>query len=107
MIVENGIIQIYSVSGGGLDEDGNPIKPAEVLGKAIPCNWKRNSYEKRGIYEGGKFTAATYIILVDMQRFEPCRFRLSDSKGNVLGNYEAKQKGIVFLDYVGCIEIVV
>ena len=107
MIIENGTIRIYSISGGGIDEKGNPKKPKEELGEAIPCNWKRNTYEKRGIYEDGKFTAASYIILLDMQMFEPCRFRLFDSKGNLLGDYEARQKGIAFLDYVGCIEITV
>lgn len=107
MITENGTIQIYKISGGGFDENGNPIKPTETLGELIPCNWKRNSYEKRGIYEDGKFTAASYIILIDMREFEPCRFRLSDSKENILGDYEVRQKGISFLDYVDCIEITV
>ena len=107
MIIENGKIQIFSIEGGGLDEKGNPIKPTETLGDAIPCNWKRNSYEKNGIYEDGKFTSASYIILIDMQKFEPCRFRLSDSQGNVLGDYEVRQKGISFLDYVDCVQIIV
>lgn len=107
MIVENGTIQIYSISGGGLDENGNPIKPSEALGEPIPCNWKRNTYEKRGTYEDGVFTSASYIILVDMQTFDECRFRLSDSKGNVLGDYQVRQKGIAFLDYVNCIELTV
>lgn len=107
MIVGNGHIQIYSISGGGVDEGGNPVKPIETLGEKIPCNWKRNTYQKRGTYENGVFTAASYIILVDMQEFEPCRFRLSDSKGNVLGDYEVRRKGISFLDYVNCIELTV
>ena len=107
MIIQNGTIQIYSIEGGGLDENGNPVKPSETLGKAIPCNWKRNSYEKRGIYEDGVFTAASYIILIDAREFVPCRFRLSDSKGNTLGDYQVRQKGISFLDYVNCIELIV
>lgn len=107
MIVENGHIQVYSIQGGGFDEHGNPVKPSETLGEPIPCNWKRNTYQKRGVYENGVFTAASYIILVDMQSFEPCRFRLYDSKGNVLGDYEVRQRGICFLDYVNCIELTV
>lgn len=107
MIVENGTIQILKKIGVGFDENGNPIKPTEEPGEPIPCNWKRNTYEKRGVYEDGVFTAASYIILIEMQEFNPGRFRLSDSKGNVLGDYEARQKGIVYLDYVGCIEITV
>ena len=107
MIVENGTIRIYSIESGGFDENGNPIKPTEILGEAIPCNWKRNSYEKRGVYEDGVFTAASYIILVDAKEFVPCRFRLFDSKGNSLGDYQVRQKGISFLDYVNCIELIV
>lgn len=107
MIVENGTIQVYSMQGGGIDEKGNPVPVTEVLGEPIPCNWKRNTYEKRGTYENGQFTAASYIVLVDMQEFTPCRFLLKDSKGNELGTYEVQQRGIAFLDYVGCIELTV
>lgn len=107
MIVPNGAIQVYELSGGGYDEHGNPIPVTEQLGEPIPCNWKRNTYEKKGMYENGQFTAASYIILIEMQDFVPCRFRLSDSKGNELGVYDAHQRGIAFLDYVGCIELTV
>lgn len=107
MIIPNGTIQIYSISGDGISEDGNPVKPSESLGEPIKCNWNRNAFEKRGVYENGVFTSASYIILVDMQKFEPCRFRLCDSKGNILGDYEVRQKGISFLSHVNCIELTV
>ena len=107
MVIPNGTIQVYSTQGGGYDEHGNPIPVEETLGEPIPCNWKRNTYEKRGTYENGQFTAASYIVLVDMQEFLPCRFVLKDSKGNELGTYEVHQRGIAFLDYVGCIELTV
>ena len=107
MIVRNGTIQVYSKQGGGCNASGDPIPVVESLGEPIPCNWKRNTYEKRGIYENGKFTAASYVILVDMQEFSPCRFLLKDSKGNELGEYEVHRRGIAFLDYVGCIELTV
>lgn len=107
MITENGTVRAYIKTGGGFDEYGNPIPVKTVLGEPIPCNWKRNNYEKKGTYEDGKFTAASYVVLIDMQYFEPCRFQLSDSKGNILGDYEVRQKGIAFLDYVGCVELTV
>lgn len=107
MIVGNGYIKVYSISDGGFDENGNPIKPSESLGEPVPCNWKRNTYEKRGTYENGVFTSASYIILLDMRTFEPCRFSLFDSKDNILGDYEVHRKGISFLDYVNCIELTV
>lgn len=107
MVIPNGTIQVYSTQGGGYDEHGNHIPAEEVLGESIPCNWKRNTYEKRGIYENGQFTAASYIILIEPQDFVPCRFLLKDSNGNVLGTYDVHQRGIVLLDYVGCIELTV
>lgn len=107
MVISNGTIQVYSTQGGGYDEHGNPIPVTEVLGEPIPCNWRRNTYEKRGMYDNGQFTAASYIVLVDMQEFTPCRFLLKDSRGNELGAYAVHQKGIAFLDYVGCIELTV
>ena len=115
MVIPNGTIQVYSTQGGGYDEHGNPIPVEETLGEPIPCNWKRNTYEKRGTYENGQFTAASYIVLVDIQEFSPCRFVLKGKKtsmnGNVeyytIGIYEVQQKGIAFLDYVGCIELTV
>lgn len=106
MVISNGTIQVYSTQGGGYDEHGNPIPVEEVLGEPIPCNWRRASY-REGTYENGKFTAASYVILVDMQEFSPCRFVLDDSKGNGLGVHEVHQRGITFLDYVGCIELTV
>lgn len=106
MITPSGTIQIYSIEGGGLDENGNPVKPTEVLGEPIKVNQRRAKYNE-GTYENGKFTAASYVILLDMQEFEPCRFRLFDSKDNVLGDYEVQRKGISFLDYVNCIELTV
>ena len=107
MVIANGTIQVYSVQGGGYDDSGNPVPVSESLGEPMPCNWRRNTYEKRGTYENGQFTASSYIILVDMQEFTPCRFLLKDSRGNELGAYEVHQRGIAFLDYVGCIELTV
>lgn len=106
-VIPNGTIQVYTTEGGGYDEHGNPVQVTETLGEPIPCNWKRNTYEKRSTYENGKFTAASYVILVDIREFAPCRFLLKDSKGNSLGEYMIQQKGIAFLDYVGCIELTV
>lgn len=107
MVIENGTIRIYSTTGGGYDDHGNPIPVKEELGDHLPCNWRRNTYEKRGSYENGKFTSASYIILIDPMEFIPCRFDLYDSKGNKLGTYEAHQRGIAYLDHVDNVEITV
>lgn len=106
MITPSGTIQIYSIEGGGLDENGNPVKPTEVLGEPIKVNQRRAKYNE-GTYENGKFTAASYVILLDMQEFEPCRFRLSDSEGNVLGDYDVQSKGIEICNHVNIIRLTV
>lgn len=106
MIIQNGILQIVSKTGGGY-KDGKPVAAESSLGEPIPCNFKVNNYEKRGIYVDGKFTQAAYIILIEMQEFEPCTFLLKDMRGNTLGTYTAYQKGILFLDAVDNIQITV
>lgn len=108
MVVANGYIRVVSQGeGSSFDSKGNPIKATESLGAKIPCNYQRNNYQGRGTYEGGEYTQASYTILIDGQRFEPCVFRLYTSWDEYLGEYQAQQKGIVDLIAVGNIQITV
>lgn len=107
MVIANGYIRVVKERGGGFDVKGNPIEVTEELGHPISCNFKRNSYQGKGVYDGGTFTSASYVILIDCQPFKPCRFKLYTVTGVELGEYEAKQKGIVELWEVGNIEITV
>ena len=107
MVVANGYIRIVSSEGGGFDEKGNPVEVEELLGSRIPCNYVRNSYQGKGMYDGGAFTASSYTILIDEQNFRPCAFTLYDMADNELGKYEVHQKGIMFLQAVGNIQITV
>lgn len=106
MIIENGTIQVIGKTGGGM-VGGKPVPVQTVLGDPIPCNFKVNSYEKRGFYVDGVFTQAAYIILIEEQPFNPCTFLLKDVRGNTLGTYTVHEKGIQYLDAVDNIQLTV
>lgn len=107
MIIATGYIRVISEQGGGFDEKGNPIEVSQELGHPIPCNFQRNDYRGRGIYEGGQYTSASYTILIDVQDFHPCRIKLYNLRGDCLGEYEVQQKGIVDLWEVGNTQLTV
>lgn len=107
MVIGNGYIRVIVEAGGGIDTNGNPIKAAESLGAPIPCNYQRNSYQGRVVEHGGVFSAASYTVIIDMQSFQPCRFRLYDNSGTELGTYEVSAKGIEPLEYAGNVRLTV
>lgn len=107
MILGNGHIRVIIESGGGIDGNGDPIPVTEELGCPIPCNYRRNSYQGRVVEHGGTYTTASYTIVIDMQDFQPCRFRLYDKTGADLGAYEVAARGIEPLEFVGNIRITV
>lgn len=93
--------------GGGIAANGNPVRPEESLGCPIPCNYQRNSYQGRVVEHGGTYSTASYSIIIDLQPFEPCRFRLYDNSGADLGVHEVSAKGIEPLEYAGNTRITV
>ena len=70
MIIENGTIQPKIKIGGGIDEQGNKILPAEYWGNEIPCNIRVNNSNLKGAVNGNTFTEATYEILIHPQPFD-------------------------------------
>lgn len=107
MVIGNGYIRVYTESGGGYDNNGNPIAVTAELGEPIPCNYVRNSYQGKVIADGGAFSTARYTIVVDLQSFPPCRFKLYDHMMGELGEFNVNERGIVPLAYVGNIQITV
>lgn len=107
MILGNGHIRVIAEHGGGIDGNGDPIPVTEELGRPIPCNYQRNSYQGRVAEHGGTHSTASYTVIIDMMEFGPCRFRLYDRTGACLGTYEVTARGIEPLEYVGNIRITV
>lgn len=104
MIIENGTLQIANKTGGGF-QNGKPVKADDVTEKPIPCNITKNRYDHLGTYIDGKFTRASFIVLIDMQLFDASRVILTTDRGKCFGEFEVQD--IQYLDVVGNVKIIV
>lgn len=104
MIIANGTLQIVGKTGGGL-KNGNPVKVKEVLDEPIPCNYTTNKNDHLGRYEGGTFTRAKFVILIDMQNFNAEYVVLNTIRGVNIGRFRVQD--IQFLDVVDNVKITV
>lgn len=104
MIIANGTLQIVGKVGGGL-KNGNPVKVDETLGNPILCNYTTNKNDHLGRYEGGSFTRAKFVILIDMQDFNAEYVVLNTIRGVKVGKFRVQDAQ--FLDTVGNIKITV
>ncbi|MDR0657691.1 MAG: hypothetical protein LBG18_01930 [Mediterranea sp.] len=104
MIIVNGSITAKAKTGGGLDMDGYPVKPAETWGQPIPCNVKVNKRNNLGKQNGNTFKIASYEVLIEPQPFESERVRLTEY-GRDLGEFSVMWTE--YLDAVGALKIVV
>jgi hypothetical protein len=104
MIIENGNIRIVKKEGGGL-VNGNPVKAVETLSDPIPCNYTVNQNDRLGRYEGGTFTQAKYVVLIDTCDFAAEYIVLTTKRGTELGKFRVQD--VQFLDVVGNVKITV
>lgn len=104
MIIANGTLQIVGTTGGGL-KNGNPVKVQEILGEPIPCNFTTNKNDHLGRYEGGTFTRAKFVILIDMQDFNAEYVVLNTIRGVKVGKFRVQDAQ--FLDAVENVKITV
>ncbi|EJX05270.1 hypothetical protein EVA_06626 [gut metagenome] len=106
MIIENGTLQVMQKTGGGFDKNGLPQKVQNAPGEPIPCNIKTLNHDKKGKYIDGTFSRFSYEILLDIettQNFTADRVRLTDNRGNVIGDFQVQD--VQHLDAVGAIKI--
>ena len=104
MIIVNGKITAKVKSGGGIDGEGNPVKPSESWGDPIYCSITVNKRNNLGKQNGNSFTVASYEILIGPQPFTAERVKL-ERLGKNLGEFS-----VMFTEYleaVGAIKIVV
>lgn len=109
------------ISGGGLDNSGNPIPVSQIWSKPLPCLFVPNSKGDLRMYEGGQFVAATYEILIKNQRkavfvrdgveseeeFTISQIKLTDSRSNSMGEKSVLPENVRYLDAVQKIQILV
>jgi hypothetical protein len=97
MIIVNGTVEGKLLSGGGLDENGNPNVAQDTWGAPIPCNISVNKRNNLGKQNGNSFTVASYEILIALQAFDAGSVRLTEH-GRGLGVFSvmyAEQLGAV------------
>lgn len=90
-MITNGTIQPIQTTGGGKTPTGDPIAATQVPGTPIECFIKSISQSNKGKYDGGKFTAATFEILIEDQPFDAKRVKLTNESGLELGDFEIQK----------------
>lgn len=100
----NGTIQYQIVTGGGFDAKGNPIPVSTDWSVPVECGIKENSYSNKGTYADGKFTMASFEVLVEDAPESIKRVKLTRA-GRILGEYPVQS--VKPLTSVGRVKIVV
>jgi len=104
MFFEDGTIQAKIKSGGGFDENGYPVEPAETWSEPISCHIKLNRKNNLGKQNGNSFIVASYEVFIEMQPFESERVKLIE-RGRDLGEFSVLWTEC--LENVGAVKIVV
>jgi hypothetical protein len=104
VIVPNGTVCVKVSTGGGLDENGNPVKPESDWGFPIPAYIKVNRYSELGVKDGDSFRIASYEVLIEAQPFQAAHVKLA-TKDRQLGAFPVIQTEQ--LQAVGAVKILV
>ena len=91
MIISNGTIEAKIKTAGSVDPStGFPVAATEPSwGTPIPCQWQAVTRDNLGRTQAGNFILASYTVLIEQPGTEPFtaeQVRLTDSRGNVLGD---------------------
>lgn len=90
-MITNGKIRTINTTGSeSFDEDGFPLPLGEVYSDYIECNIRHNTRSDKGRYEDGRFTVASYEVLVEEQPLEAQRIEITDNAGAVLGVFKVQ-----------------
>ena len=92
MIIQNGHIECKVKTGGGIDPvTGYPVKAEVTWGEPIPCQYIPSKHDMMAVREGEHYTLAAYAILIEEQPFESETIRLTDIRGEELGEFPVRQ----------------
>jgi hypothetical protein len=97
-----------STTGGGQDDDGNPIPVADTDSDPVSCYFNTNKYEHNGTYDGGKFTVASFYIFIDGgAEVTYKKLKLFDKSGRQIGSSTFEIQNVQYLDVTGCTKITI
>jgi hypothetical protein len=82
----NGTLEYLVEQTSSFDEDGVPTPLASTWSQPIECWIQTNTHNERGTYQDGKFTQASYLVLIERQHLDtmPSRIRLKRCVENVI-----------------------
>lgn len=100
----NGTIQYKVLAGGGLDDNGEPIISTVSWSEPIRCLYNTVKHSNT-IYQQGKFTEASYEILIESMDFHADAVKLTDDRLLSLGEFEVQN--IEFVNRSGRVKITV
>lgn len=86
-MIVNGKLYYQIETGGGKDEDDDPIPVVVSWSEPIECNVKVNTRNNKGKYKDDTFVIASYEVLIELDDFTATRVRIEDANGNDLGEY--------------------
>ena len=74
----NGTLSYLIEQTSSFDEDGVPTPAEPTWSAPIECWIQTNTHNERGTYQDGKFTQASYLVLIERQHLDrvPSRVRL-------------------------------
>lgn len=103
--MKNGTLQYVKLSGGGIDNEGDPVSIVQEWSDPIDCLIITLKHDKKGSYTDGKFIASAYEIHVDTLPVEMTKVRLTNSRNMDLGTFQVQD--LQFLDVVGRLKVIV
>lgn len=88
MLFRNGTIEACERTGGGIDPaTGYAIPPEAHWGAPIPCQFRNTAMNLLAQSNGEATATVTLEIIIEAQRFDAERIRLTDAWGTVMGEY--------------------
>lgn len=105
MIIQNGLLQTVTKSGGG-SLNGIPQAVIENIGEPVPCNIKTVRNNLHGKSVDGIFRQTEFEVLILSSTFPVFGadvILLTDNRGQCLGRFLVQD--IQFLDFVQAIKI--
>ena len=109
-MVKTGYISFIMESGGGFDENGNPIAATKINSEFYPCNLAVQTKEYKLLVEG-QYQQAKFSIIIDnsliysLDLSNLTQIQLNDLRNNDLGIFQVQNKE--FLDLTNRLKLVV
>lgn len=89
----NGTIQYNIHTGGGFNDDGEPVDSVDVWSDAVECFIRTVSDNSKGRYEDGRFDQASYEVFVESGRIPADANRVRLVRGGTgLGDFTVQGK---------------